>query len=298
MLRVSLPVVRGYSSLVKTIAVLLSLAIGSYVALDSARLFGKSDGAPSLPSMRLGEYRLALPPIAVAGIKHNLSGLTFNPDTKTLFGVLNAPAVIVEFTREGEFLRYIELNGFDDTEAISYLGEGLFAIAEERRRMISLVQVDESTDLVRYADVAHFLIDPEVSKNKGLEGLTYDPQSQMLFVVKERSPRRIYLVPLPSLVAGAPRVFRAWDPGAIGLRDLSGVQFQPGTGTLLIVSDESKEVVETTLSGEVISKLRLRSGHGGLPSEIEQAEGIAVDDQGTLFIVSEPNMLYVYAKRD
>jgi uncharacterized protein YjiK len=275
--------------------VLLSLVTVTYATLVLMRHLNSND-APALPSIRLGDYRLSLPPVRIPEIKDNLSGLTFNPDTETLFGILNGPSAIVELSREGRLLRYIKLQGFEDTEAITYLGNGLFAVAEERRRMISLLRINGSTDIVHYADGKRFLIEPEETGNKGLEGLTYDPLSQVLLVVKERSPHRTYLIPLASSASETPRVFRGWDPNAMGLRDMSGMQFQPDTGTVLVVSDESKEVVETTLAGEVLSSLRLRSGHGGLSDDIEQAEGVAVDDAGTLYIVSEPNMLYVYSK--
>jgi uncharacterized protein YjiK len=279
-------------------AFLLFLMV-SYLAVVFVQ-YAKARGEVSGPSfIGLEEYSLTLPPIPVAGINKNLSGLTFNPDTGTLFGVLNSPPAIVEFTRHGEFLRHIKLESFEDTEAISYLGDGRFAVAEERRRMVSLLQVDKSTEIIRYSDGMRFLVDPEgAGNNKGLEGMTYDPQSRMLLVVKERSPRRTYFVPLPTSAIEMPRVFSGWDSDAIGLRDLTGMQFHPETETLLIASDESKEVVETTLSGEVVSRLRLRSGYGGLSDDIEQAEGVTVDDQGTLYIVSEPNILYVYKKRD
>jgi uncharacterized protein YjiK len=299
MLRIAVPATRDYTSraLAKAVMAFMLFLMVSYLTVVFVQ-YAKARGEVS-GSLFIGleEYSLTLPPIPVAGIK-NLSGLTFNPDTETLFGVLNSPPAIVEFTRHGELLRQIKLESFEDTEAISYLGDGRFAVAEERRRMVSLLQVDKSTEIIRYSDGTRFLIDPEEAGNKGLEGMTYDPQSRMLLVVKEHKPRRTYFVPLPTSEIEMPRVFSGWNSDAMGLRDLTGMQFHPETETLLIASDESKEVVETTLSGEVVSRLRLRSGYGGLSNDIEQAEGVTVDDQGTIYIVSEPNILYVYKKRD
>lgn len=61
-------------------------------------------------------------------------------------------------------------------------------------------------------------------------------------------------------------------------------------------SEESKRVVETTISGQEISHLNLSSIFPGQSRNIPQPEGITMDNQGHLYICSEPNLLYIYAK--
>ncbi|MDS4015595.1 MAG: SdiA-regulated domain-containing protein, partial [Candidatus Accumulibacter sp.] len=41
----------------------------------------------------------------------------------------------------------------------------------------------------------------------------------------------------------------------------------------------------------------LRRGRHGLKADVPQAEGVALDDRGTLYLVSEPNLFYVFSRK-
>ncbi len=89
------------------------------------------------------------------------------------------------------------------------------------------------------------------------------------------------------------------DPGRdkrLFVRDLSSLQFDEGTGHLLALSDESRLVVELDTDGEPVSTLSLLRGMHGLKRSVPQAEGVAMDDRGVLYLVSEPNLFYVFSK--
>ncbi len=45
-------------------------------------------------------------------------------------------------------------------------------------------------------------------------------------------------------------------------------------------------------------QLSLRAGSAGLSESIRQAEGITMDDSGTLYICSEPDLLYIFDKSE
>ena len=70
----------------------------------------------------------------------------------------------------------------------------------------------------------------------------------------------------------------------------------PSSERLLILSHESACVVEANKYGIETSRLLLRGGKAGLSRTIFKAEGIALDKRDTLYIISEPNLLYVFKK--
>ncbi|MCP4823399.1 MAG: hypothetical protein GY892_04700, partial [Shimia sp.] len=82
---------------------------------------------------RLDQYTLAKGPLVIAGVSENASGLTYHAGRDSLFVVLDSPQRIVELGLDGSFKRKINLNKFDDTEGITWLGENQFALVEEAR---------------------------------------------------------------------------------------------------------------------------------------------------------------------
>ena len=81
------------------------------------------------------------------------------------------------------------------------------------------------------------------------------------------------------------------------VRDLSSLQFDERSGHLLALSDESQLVLELDVQGKPLASMSLRKGFQGLSQSVPQAEGIAMDDAGTLYLVSEPNLFYVFEKQ-
>ncbi|MNN99585.1 hypothetical protein D3C81_2192630 [compost metagenome] len=53
-------------------------------------------------------------------------------------------------------------------------------------------------------------------------------------------------------------------------------------------------MVELDVTGKPLSTLSLNKGYQGLQKNVPQAEGIAMDDAGTIYLVSEPNLFYVF----
>ena len=80
------------------------------------------------------------------------------------------------------------------------------------------------------------------------------------------------------------------------VRDLSSLQYDERSGHLLVLSDESGLILELDVDGRPLSTLSLNKGRQGLHKSVPQAEGMAMDDDGTLYLVSEPNLFYVFRK--
>jgi uncharacterized protein YjiK len=78
--------------------------------------------------------------------------------------------------------------------------------------------------------------------------------------------------------------------------DLSSLQYDERSGHLLALSDESRLILELDVDGRPLSTMSLSKGRQGLQKTVPQAEGIAMDDDGTMYLVSEPNLFYVFKK--
>ncbi len=252
------------------------------------------------PKIDLSLYHLSTPSIQINKINNNASGLTFNPDTKTLFLIVNNPEKIVELDLRGNVLRQITLKGFLDTEGIIYLGNESFAIAEERDRTLSIITILNSTKSVSHDGALSITIQHRKSNNKGFEGLTYDFHKKEFYIANEKRPRKIIAIPDPriSTMDSNFKNMNEMDKGLNKLNDYAGLHHDKKTGNLLVLSEESKVVIEMNLKGQVISKLKLTSNKPGAKFIIPQPEGITMDDKGTLYICSEPNLLYIFEKNN
>jgi len=279
-------------ALVLVTAVVLFLCQACFRQSPSGQL---PEGAAGID---LGNYRLTRAPIELGTDIVNASGLTYNRQTGTIFLILNGPTRVLELSRAGDRLRTIELEGFDDTEDIVHLGDSRFAVIEERRRTLVVIDITTDTAAVTYNPARRYLVEPEETGNKGLEGLGFDPRSQEFYATREKRPRQIYRFTLPAgatqLVTDSP-----WNAQrrSNGLIDLSAVHLDTATDRLLLLSDESKALIEVDKEGREKSRLRLKKGRGGLLHDIPQAEGVTLADDRTLYICSEPNLLYIYAPK-
>ena len=225
----------------------------------------------------------------VPGLKSEASAITFNPVTGNLLVVADEPASIVEFTTDGELVRKIKLKGFKDTEGLCHLDGHRFAIVEERKKRITLIDLPPGREKANDKG-ARLDLDVKVERNKGLEGASYDALSDALYVAREAKPLSVSRV-TPFLREGALEV-EDLDLDLSGLRDLSDLYFDPTGPWLWALSDESRAVVVFDADGGRLAELALEKGGLGLPDAIPQAEGITRDGQGRLFICSEPNLVY------
>lgn len=263
--------------------------------------FNQPAEAPS-HSLWLSDYKVVIEAQRIEGLEDDVSALTYDPDRKSLFTVTNQHPKLIELSLDGKVLRQIELIGFGDPEAVEYVAPGRFVIAEERAQRLVDVRIDDDTRSIDAADWQQMSLGLEMgTKNKGFEGLAYDLIGQRLFVAKERDPLRVYEVHgFPNLDPDRPNPVQIRDDrkrdAGIFVRDLSSLHYDSRTGHLLALSDESRLVVELAQDGKPISSLSLLRGQQGLKASVPQAEGITVDDQGRLYLISEPNLFYVFSK--
>ena len=252
-------------------------------------------------AINLGEYRAVLQGQVIEGLEDDVSALTYDPLRKSLFTVTNKNAELVELSLDGRIVRRISLVGFGDAEAVEFIDANTYVIADEREQRLFKVRLDDNTQVLNAREAEQLTLGIHLRGNKGFEGLAYDSVGKRLFVAKERDPMLIYEVrgfpqDNPQIPSAIHVVTNARRDARLFVRDLSSLQFDERSGHLLALSDESRLLLELDIDGRPISTLSLKKGRHGLKKTVPQAEGVAMDDEGTLYVVSEPNLFYVFKK--
>lgn len=248
-------------------------------------------------SLWLPEYRVEVDAKPVVGVSDNFSGLSYDDDRHQIWAVLNNPEQLLRLSVDGEVLGRYPLHGFQDVEGVTYLGDDLLLLAEERKHALVAVSVPHLEGTLQRADYRALTLGIDLSGNQGFEGLGYDRAGDRLFVVKEHSPRKLYEI------RGLKRSLQGefglevidrqdWIDHRIFASDLSSVHFDERTGHLVLLSDESRLLIELGKDGQLISFRSLLRGFAGLRGSVPQAEGVTFDAQGNLYLASEPNLFY------
>lgn len=273
----------------------MMLLIGCQTAQQRQCLQIQKDTLVLPNTLQLASYQVIIDKKPIKGIANNLSALTWNNDTQTLFGTLNKPPTVVELSTEGELLRAIPTKGIRDPEAIEYIGNQQFIIADERHHRLLKITIDKHTSLIDGHTAQQITLGEVQTYNRGLEGLAYDPQNQTVYASNESDPVALYKV-TGFIENKEPHISIMDTPWAILVDDISSLHFSLANQHLLILSDESKLVLELAPNNQVVGCMPLIANQHGLLSNIRQAEGITLDDKQHLYIVSEPNLFYKFKK--
>jgi len=252
-------------------------------------------------SIGLGDYRVHIEAQQIPGLDADVSALTYDPVRKSLFTVTNKNAELIELSLEGQILRRVALVGFGDPEAVEFISADTYVLTDERQQRLIKIHLQDDTQFLDAAEAEQMTLGVHMSSNKGFEGLAYDSVGKRLFVAKERDPMLIYEVQgfphyNPEKSYAVHVVNNPKRDAGMFVRDLSSLQYDERTGHLLALSDESRLVLELDVDGRPLSTLSLTKGRQGLRATVPQAEGIAMDDDGSLYLVSEPNLFYVFKK--
>ena len=250
-----------------------------------------SSSAPPAAGALLPGYQLTLAH-PLGAIARNLSGLTYSRDTGTLYAVINRPAGLAEISTSGQVLRHFpHIAGLHDIEGIAHVQGDVFAVVEEASNRVRWLQVP-AQGAPRLLPRPPLQLPEANFANLGLEGLAWDAAARRLLLVQERWPTRVLSVGDD----GVAHTSAIETEGHLEASDLSSIERDPRSGHVLLLSDESATVYEHAATGELLARLPLQAGQHGLSSAVPQAEGMALDDHGRLYIVSEPNLFYRFER--
>ncbi|MHC8336370.1 SdiA-regulated domain-containing protein [Pseudomonas sp. LB3P25] len=247
-------------------------------------------------SIWLPDYRAVIDGKLLPGMeKDEASDLAYDPQTKTLFSVMGKNPFLVELTLQGDVLRKMPLVGWSNPEGVTVMGNGLLAIVDEREHMLSIVKVDAATRELNIANFPKYDLGPSKDQNKAFEAVVYDARNQQILLGEERPPALFSWKSDGSQILKGDKQKLANDE--LDIRNLSALAIDPRTGHTLVLSADSHLLLELDEKGEQVSFMTLLGGFNGLKKTIPRAEGVTMDEAGTLYMVSEPNLFYRFEKQ-
>ncbi|WP_285354337.1 SdiA-regulated domain-containing protein [Pseudomonas sp. lyk4-R2A-10] len=247
-------------------------------------------------SVWLPDYRVVIDAKLLPGMeKDEASDLSYNPQTKTLFSVMGKNPFLVELTLQGDVLRKMPLVGWSNPEGLTVMENGLMAIVDEREHLLSIVKVDAETRELKRDDFPKYDLGPSKDQNKAFEAITWDARNQQLLLGEERPPALFTWKSDGSQTLKGDK--QKLDSDELDLRNLSALAIDPRTGHTLVLSADSHLLLELDEKGEQVSFMTLLGGFNGLKKTIPRAEGVTMDEAGTLYMVSEPNLFYRFEKQ-
>jgi uncharacterized protein YjiK len=195
--------------------------------------------------------------------------LTFNKDG--FWTVSDENSTVYRLDKEGNILRSFKVKGVD-LEGITVVNEKTIAVLLERTREVVL------TDTLG-KEMKRKKLDLKGDLNSGPEGITYDAVNEKFYIVNEKSP---------GMLIELDKNLNEFSRTELKLaKDYSGIFYEKNNNVLWILSDESKKILITDKSGNLIEQYN---------TTIDQAEGITLDyENDRLFMVSDrKEELYEY----
>ena len=318
---------RGRVSFLRAVFVVLSVLSTLF---ETRRVAANASSSVDLSKyVRIGRFDLPeptrTPPPPNSLLAQEASAVTYDWDTDTLFVVGDGGKSVVQVSKSGTLIDSMTLapgpspqgTDFYDTEGITYVGSGRFVLTEERDRQANLfVYVPGGT--LHKTDVRTVKLGTTVG-NVGLEGISYDPLTGGFVIVKEKDPESIFQTNIDFAAGtatngspGAQGSIDLFSPALANLEDFSDVfalsnlpslNGQPDFTHLLVISQESGQIINVDRSGNVASRLTIVADPGSPLSVADMTmEGVTMDRDGNLYVVNENGggdsnhpQLWVYA---
>jgi len=226
------------------------------------------------------------------------SAVAYAKDRGTLFFVGDEGTGVVEISKTGQTLGHMDFDWTStgsskhDTEGMTYLGNGVLVVGEERLYdAYKFSYVNGGSAALANASVS---ISNANVGNDGMEGISYDPRNGGSFVtIKQDVPEDILAGTLTfgANLSGTANMSQLFNPSLLNVSTLSDVVVlsqvnslagTAGADNLLFLSLGSKVLLEADRSGHVLSSFDLSTV---LPHNA--IEGATIDENGTIYLVAE-----------
>jgi uncharacterized protein YjiK len=199
------------------------------------------------------------------------SGIDLSYDEKAFWIVSDENSKVYLIDSWGKQVKNFSVDG-EDLEGITVVDDSTLAVVLERTREVVLLDTSGK-------ELKRKKLELEGELNSGLEGISYDPNKKLFYIVNEKKPR--LLLTLDKDLTELTRDTLDF------IKDVSGIFFDDKDNSLWILSDESKCIVKTNLSGNPIEEFKIK---------VDQPEGITLNKARTkLFLVSDlTGNLYIF----
>jgi uncharacterized protein YjiK len=200
------------------------------------------------------------------------SGLSINDSGTALYTVSDKTSIVYKLSLTGDVIETIDFKG-SNLEGVSTYIENKLLLAEELKKKIIVL------DMLTGKSSKHKIAYKNYDRNSGIEGVTFDKNSNTIFILNEKNPGKLIRLQNDfSVLAEYDLSFAA---------DYSGIFYEDSSNQLWILSDQNRTVNKCTLSGELIESFRIK---------VSQPEGIAVADKHIYIVCDEKAKLYVFKK--
>ena len=264
-----------------TVLAVLLISVGSYLVLSGkarrldlkSGLLGKSRGTAFSTPKRFAQLGVAEP-----------SGVAFHPQTGHLF-VIGDDGKIAELDTAGKVVRSLALPGNLEDVAVHIPTGDLLVLSELNSELILYDPVGYKERKRWRIDKAAVLGRPSKDPNQGFEGLAFRPDASqpgggLFYLAHQRDPAEIVAIAFdlnrPAGVLGADVVKSRWEMS--GYSDLTAVTYVAQLDRLLVLSDAQDVLIVLRTDGSV---------ERDVPVPGRQQEGVAVDNQGNVWIADD-----------
>ncbi len=200
------------------------------------------------------------------------SGLSFGPDNNTLLTVSDHTNQVYEMDMQGNIIRILDYTG-KDLEGVTYNPDkNLIVVAEEADRKLTFIDYSSGSKLETYT-----LEIPSNSDNNGLEGISYNTNNKLYYVVNETNPDLLISWDVNSGIISEDKLNFA--------SDYSGIFTDPDHSLLWFVSDQSKSLFKCDYNANVLQVFYL--------DELKY-EGIVLDGDIVYLVNDATAKLYYY----
>jgi len=200
------------------------------------------------------------------------SGLAINSSGDILYTVSDETNKVYKITSTGQLLQTLNFVG-NDLEGVCNYTPGKLLLVEERTKNIIELTIATNTY------TTHTMIYDNEELNAGIEGVTYNSNTQNIYFLNEKNPEKLFQLNTDFTITS--------DYNLNFANDYSGIFYEPASNLLWIVSDESQSINKCTLDGTLIESYYIN---------VQKPEGIAIANDQIYIVSDSQERLYVFQK--